>query len=1029
MKTDSTQYWRQVAEAKNSEALKLALRSNDHAARSALVELVDLLKILERGLVSSRSINQLVWLGIQIARQTNDQFIADSLSAQLHHNSAQQALSRNDPHVAAQEFTAAAMVTLKGTDVTRSIRTCHIAATFLLKLGKYDEALKVAEALLGKINDESVKDSEVAFLLYEFLWVSTFAPATTAWCVVLARISKILRKEHMALATAATCRLAVLLVRMGALEEGLSLLADSIPAIQRLRLQSEAGSVNEMSEVSLGSFAKACAFDNAGRETEAENAYRALSETLQDEVGKLDAILRLAEHQIENNRLQEAIDLLEVEIDDHRYDALRMALLSVAYALLNRFELSRALAEEARAKFADQSVAAPDGSEFQTAAQNQLIEFEKNFVPQELDWRIKLLLAERTLIANDDDLDPSAVDQGLAWSIENGERVIQARWRRVLGEMALAANENEKALEQFQESLECVLTSSDTGEWRELIFDSPGVLASIQKEQFRRSRIEAGVGMETLLLIGRANARLVTDPLPSWDAAIAAARRRNRRLVLYHALLEKAQWVRTSDKTEARRLWEDALDVLEGLRADVRDVESQTGVLEDKEAAYGELLLDTVEIGDASQAVRLMERAKARALLEEISAESYRTTLDVTAEDDARNLRKLLARALRTTTGQESNLLELTKLKDQFASLYKKAVDRHSIKPLAGASASAVVAASTANRVVLHYFVSENQVIVAGAANGELFLPVRLDCTRAQLQQLVDTLTFEISTRENCHSLKALYAALVKPIGSLLDNAAELVVVPHGLLHNVPFHALRITERQYLIDKLPVRCAPNIGIERKASGKISQPQPNESVLLAVSQTPYIALPPLEGVDREVDAISEVLGGTQLHKGSNATRRHVLRLQSGVKILHLACHGEFDFEDALLSRAYLADGPLYGYEIERLKSAPTIIVLSACETGLHRRMAGDETFGLVRAFLANGTKAVIASLWQVADESTAVLMSTFYKKLRYSTGSVSEALRAAQRELRASANYGHPFYWAPYVLIGGSVEIEETHAGS
>ena len=1024
---NSSQYWREVAEAKDSEALRLALRSDDQAARTALVEIVNLLTILERTLNSSRYINQLVWVGIQIAKQTHDDYTADSLSAQLHNNSAQEALSKNDPQSAAQEFTAAASFTLKGPDVKRSIRTCHIAVTFILRLGKYEEALKVSEALLDRVELEGVTDSELAFLLYEFISVSSHAPATTAWALVLARISQLLRQQHLALATAAICRLAVLIVRMGALEEGLTLLADSLPDIQRVRLQTENGSMTEMSEVALASLAKACALDHSGRETEAENAYRDLPELLHNENAKLDAILRLAEHHIENNRLQEAIDLLEFEVEDRQYAALQMSLLSVAYALLNRFELSRAAAKQAWETLVTPTSIDADLSSFQAAAQEGMIEFEKNFVASEIEWRIKLQLAERALIANDlDDLALTSLEHGLKWAIEKGERMMEARWYRVAGEMALFANENENALAKLQKSLECNLTTNDTGDWRTLVTTVPEVLASVHKEQFRRSRIEAGVGMETLLLIGRANARLGNDPLPSWDAAIAAGRRRNRRLLLYHALVEKAQWIRTINKAESRTLWQNALDVLEGLRAEVRDVESQTGVLEDKEAAYGELLLDTVEIGDASEAVRLMERAKARALLEEITAESFRTTLDPDAENDARYLRKRLVRALRTDTGLSGNaLLELNNLKDQFASLYKQASNRQSVKHLAGASASDVAAASSGKKAILHYFVSENHLIVAVAFDGELFPAVHLPCTRAQLQQLIETLRFEISTRENCHSLQSLYDALIRPVESFLDDAVELVVVPHGLLHNVPFPALRITGRQYLIDKVSVRCAPSIGVANRAGGSISQPRPNESVLIAANNTTYISLPPLEAVAREVDAISEVLEGAQVFKGTEAVRRHVLRLEKGVKILHLACHGEFDAEDALLSRAYLSDGPIYGYEIERLKSPPTIVVLSACETGLHQRVAGDETFGLVRAFLANGTKAVIASLWQVADDSTALLMSAFYKNLRRSKGSLSEALRAAQRELQKSPTYCHPFYWAPYVLIGGSVEIKES----
>jgi CHAT domain-containing protein len=151
------------------------------------------------------------------------------------------------------------------------------------------------------------------------------------------------------------------------------------------------------------------------------------------------------------------------------------------------------------------------------------------------------------------------------------------------------------------------------------------------------------------------------------------------------------------------------------------------------------------------------------------------------------------------------------------------------------------------------------------------------------------------------------------------------------------------------------------------------------------------------------------------------RRHLLRCEGDVDVLHLACHGEFDEDDPLLSRLYLADGPLYGYEIERLPWKPRLAVLSACETAVQKRLAGDETFGLVRALLSRGAEAVVAGRWEVADESTAILMSKFYRHRAADPKNVAGALRNAQCELLRSELYSHPFYWAPYVVIGARTD--------
>ena len=96
----------------------------------------------------------------------------------------------------------------------------------------------------------------------------------------------------------------------------------------------------------------------------------------------------------------------------------------------------------------------------------------------------------------------------------------------------------------------------------------------------------------------------------------------------------------------------------------------------------------------------------------------------------------------------------------------------------------------------------------------------------------------------------------------------------------------------------------------------------------------------------------------------------------------------------------------------------LVVLSACETALQAGVIGglppgEELVGLVGAFLESGASSVIASLWQVADASTARLFEAFYQALARSGR--GEALRSAQRLLRQSMP--HPFFWAPFVLVG------------
>ena len=107
-----------------------------------------------------------------------------------------------------------------------------------------------------------------------------------------------------------------------------------------------------------------------------------------------------------------------------------------------------------------------------------------------------------------------------------------------------------------------------------------------------------------------------------------------------------------------------------------------------------------------------------------------------------------------------------------------------------------------------------------------------------------------------------------------------------------------------------------------------------------------------------------------------------------------------------------------YEIFNLKLTADVVVLSACETGLGREVRGEGMVGLTRAFLYAGAQAVVVSLWKVADPATAELMMRFYRQMKAGVGK-AEALRRARLELFREGRYVHPYYWAPFVLVGGA----------
>jgi CHAT domain-containing protein len=167
-------------------------------------------------------------------------------------------------------------------------------------------------------------------------------------------------------------------------------------------------------------------------------------------------------------------------------------------------------------------------------------------------------------------------------------------------------------------------------------------------------------------------------------------------------------------------------------------------------------------------------------------------------------------------------------------------------------------------------------------------------------------------------------------------------------------------------------------------------------------------------------------------GASATESSYKRLSGAYDVIHLATHAVAEDKQPLYSTLILApdaealeDGLLQAFEVLRNTLRAKLVVLSACETALGPLRRGEGLVGLVSAFRQAGAQSVLATQWSV-DESSAELMASFYKAF---TGGkdMSEALREAKLRARkgrlrlgaVEVSTAHPFFWAPFVLIGGT----------
>jgi CHAT domain-containing protein len=253
--------------------------------------------------------------------------------------------------------------------------------------------------------------------------------------------------------------------------------------------------------------------------------------------------------------------------------------------------------------------------------------------------------------------------------------------------------------------------------------------------------------------------------------------------------------------------------------------------------------------------------------------------------------------------------------------------------------------------------------------------------------------------------LASLHDELVAPLEPLL-GAQKVTIIPHGLLHRVPFHALFDGEA-YLLDRFEISYAPSATVFSLCQKK-SPSGLDRAVVMSVAD------PLIPNVADEARAVASHLPAAEVLADEEATTSAIMEKAAGCDVLHLACHGMFRADNPMFSSLRLHDGWLTASEVLRLDLDGAIVTLSACESARNQVLAGDELVGLARGFLGAGASTLVASLWLVRDETTAWMMEDWYARLHEGANRTA-ALREAQLALKE--RYPHPYYWAPFVLMG------------
>ncbi|MCA1993612.1 MAG: CHAT domain-containing protein, partial [Coleofasciculus sp. S288] len=298
--------------------------------------------------------------------------------------------------------------------------------------------------------------------------------------------------------------------------------------------------------------------------------------------------------------------------------------------------------------------------------------------------------------------------------------------------------------------------------------------------------------------------------------------------------------------------------------------------------------------------------------------------------------------------------------------------------------------------------------------------PVAEEEVEKTLETLRRKLTLPYTLREVQSLSKQVYDWLIQPAEAELAKTQidTLVFVLDGSLRNIPMAALYDGE-QYLVEKYGVALTPGLQL---LSPKSLERRELKALTAGLTES-RLGFPALTNVAFELEEIQSEIPSTVLlnQEFTNTTLQKEIDSVS-VPVVHLATHGQFSSNkeetfiltwDGRLDIEGLSN--LLRQTDQNRTNAIELLVLSACQTATGDNRA---TLGLAGVAVRAGARSTLASLWSLDDESSAVLMSQFYRELAAdTTRNKAEALRLAQLSLLHNPRYQHPRYWGPFVLVG------------
>jgi CHAT domain-containing protein/tetratricopeptide (TPR) repeat protein len=491
---------------------------------------------------------------------------------------------------------------------------------------------------------------------------------------------------------------------------------------------------------------------------------------------------------------------------------------------------------------------------------------------------------------------------------------------------------------------------------------------------------------------------------------------------------------------EAEQLYTKAIDQMESLRGNIRLDEMRMSFGRDKYQVYENMVNLKIARGDERAAFQFVERSKSRTLID-LLERNLEAVWDAGVDESPRlqRIRKIreelnifysrlneVGATARAAAADTITKDEISRREQELVELLREVGSEKSgwatLQSMKIPAVDEVNAMLGPDEVLVEYYTIGDrfQAFIIGHSSFDVVRDITtMNAVRASLKGL----TFQLSKfhlqssyvqthaerllEATQYHLQQLYMQLIEPIQHKLSGRS-IVFIPHNILHYLPFQAL-FDGNQYLIERFDVARAASTSVLKICRDKKIQRTEQDLVLaVADEMTPYI--------NEEVEALRQLLPKGLFFVGSEAREDKLRRYGQTAGKLHIAAHGIFRADNPMFSSIKLGDSWLNLFDIFNLQLGAELTVLSACETGMSAVWEGDELLGLARGFLYAGTPSLVVSLWTVNDRSTAQLMRHFYEGLQ---NGLNKARALQDAVLKVKSCFPHPYYWAPFILMGKS----------